>query len=287
MPQKLPVLPLKKHERILLEEVYKRNFEGDRFNFIEVWLKVQDQLPDYFRATQMDKRLISENGEKIKVMGVMALQKNSTVIKKIDKMMGAIWQIILEDPKAEMIQVSRITVDTGLSEKEASFLFHIVDEITQYHTGSNNVENSLQYSSISVKDNLDIYQKYKEFPGIVALVISQLSAQGKTPLVYFNEGEIIEISQRLDQLKEAIIRRLDNHVQVLEEKQRTGLQELHDELDELKPLLHTTPKKLWYETLVGKMTMKGLEKIAWDYVLPKFIELGKPLVKGFLHYLNI
>ena len=49
MAQKLPILKIKKHDRIWLEELYKNNYEGTKITIKDVWGKIIDKLPNYYR----------------------------------------------------------------------------------------------------------------------------------------------------------------------------------------------------------------------------------------------
>jgi hypothetical protein len=86
MAQKLPILKITKHDRKWLQEVYDNNYEGNRITIKDIWNKPHDKLPKYYRPESMDSRLISINGESIRIQGVIALQKSHSVIKKINSL---------------------------------------------------------------------------------------------------------------------------------------------------------------------------------------------------------
>ncbi|MGB8190457.1 MAG: hypothetical protein WCF67_01000, partial [Chitinophagaceae bacterium] len=93
----LPILPLSEHERIWLERVYEQTKEGLPISFKAIWTKLHDQLPTDFRPALIDERLISFNGEEIRLLGVIALEKNYKIVETINRVIFAIRDLILKD----------------------------------------------------------------------------------------------------------------------------------------------------------------------------------------------
>lgn len=286
MELQLPIIKLEKHERLILTAVRKRNMEGERFFFRDIWLELHKVLPKGFRLEQMDKRLISDNGEKIHVMGVIALDKKRTVVPRIDKMMTAIWEIVRSSPTNDFVPFSVIAKKIRVSEKEAAFLFFLMEEADLYHSGSKNVEQTLRYEAISVKDNLQLYYKYNEYPGITKLLSDKYAAQAQMEQEWFTHQEVHKMELQLGKTQTSILAYIDKKLGQLDVAQVKGLEELAAEMDELKGLLKTQSKKHWYETFFGKIWMKGLDKILLEPMFQKILEIGKPFVKGLIDHIR-
>lgn len=253
MEPKLPIIRLKKHERSILEVVYRKNMEGERFSFRDVWFDARKQIPKGFRQEQMDIRLLRDNGEKINVIGIIALDKSRAVVAKIDKLKKTIWNLVQEYVKGELVEMEVIAGKADLSEKEASFLFTFVEEVGLYHSGSTNVDQTLRYKAISVKDNLNLFYNYNEYPGITKLVLAKYAAVQIVQPEYFTESEIIGMNYFLEKLQLDIRGYLDNKFEHIEMGQRASLEIMREEIDEMKLLLYKLSKKNWFETFAGKL----------------------------------
>jgi hypothetical protein len=279
MKQRLPIVPLNKHERIFLQDVYERNFAGERFTFKGVWGKLHKQLPQDFRPEYIDGRLVTRNGEEITVMGVVALQKSRTVLKKIDKVVAEIWSIILQNTSTEQVEFSQVNTNTGLSIQEISFHFKLAGHYARLWRGGSYVDNTLQMQNIVIGGDMEIFHAYKEYPGIENLILVKELTESRRQLERFNFTEIMEVSGGLDQFKAWLLQHAADERNNLIEHQRITMHVLAEEIEELKEMLPGTPKKLFFETVAGKILTKGFDKMVLNTIFEKIKLLTLPYIK--------
>lgn len=283
MKNSVPILSLKKHERLLLQEVYDRNLEGQIFTYNNVWMKLQKGLPNHFRLEQMDRRLISSDGEKIKILGVVALQRNRSIVKKIDAVVAAIWIIVQRDSKlGENVIILEVSELTGIPFKEVSLCIHLISDYGQYINSANVEDNTKMYRAVQFTD-VNILYRYKEFPGTASLIklddMKKQAFEGE----YFNDDEMLQLGWKIDEVINDLRIKLENGINELKAGQEIIWTDVRDDISELKPLMSKLTKKQWLQTFIGKLVMYGIEKTVFGPIVGKIQDFIGPTVKGLLN----
>lgn len=274
MAQKLVIPKITKDERIWLKEVYDNNYEGNIISIKDLWGKLHDKLPKSYRPESMNSQLISKNGEEIRVMGVIALQKNKNFLKRIDTVINCIQQIILADTKIQDIDLTDVEQRIKLPIKEISMILRLTGDYSHFYKGAAGIHNSLQLKSIHLGNERDVFYNYKEFPGIENLILLKNSEEEYEKEEKFNYKERIALDKKLDNLGKEIFD--------LKLGQEIILADVMKELDELKSLYNLS-KKNWRQIFFGKLTEMVMSGVVSETASKKIVELIIPQIKKLLN----
>jgi hypothetical protein len=273
--KELLIPELSEFERLWLHEVYDRNLKAERFSFKELMAKFKDILPKNFRPSHFSPELIDFNGEKIKVLGVAALNKNKLIFEKVDKIVETIKTMLHLDPKKQEIEIGIVAQDLGITKNEASFLLQLASEYTQLYGSVGSDANSLVYNKINVTGNDSIYFNYMEYPGIETLLIIKLSEYKPTPDEKFQSNEILNMNRKLDQVIQGL--------ELISEGQKFSYAEVMAELEEMKKLFLLS-KKNWRQLLAGKLAEMVASGVIADTLSKEIEEMINPVMDNLLTF---
>jgi hypothetical protein len=82
MASKIPMIKLKKDERLWLTENYRILKQNERPDFRKIWQKLYGKISKTFRPPSMDARVVGASGEELKLLGVIALERNYNFLDK-------------------------------------------------------------------------------------------------------------------------------------------------------------------------------------------------------------
>ncbi|HMK25250.1 MAG TPA: hypothetical protein VK483_04405 [Chitinophagaceae bacterium] len=273
MKQRVPIIKLTKSEKVWLEAVYLKNQQGQRFTFKDVWAELHNLLPAGFRPSDMDERLISSNGEEIRFLGVIAIEKNLSIIKKTDSVINAIRKIILKDPRKETITINEIEEKTGLKTYEISFIMHMVNSLQHFYNSSSYDNQDRIIKSIGIGGDEGIFYRYIRFPGIKKLLELQAKENKTTDTDKFTADETVTLNNRIDQLLKDL--------ESLKVGQEIIWTDMMEEISELKNLYFLS-KKNWRQLLTGKLSEMVIGGVISETVSKKIAEYINPVFDKLL-----
>jgi hypothetical protein len=273
MKEGIPMIDLTEPERLWLEEVYSRNKQGLIFSFKEIWGILHDKLPKMFRPVAMDERLINSSGEEIRILGVVALEKNYSILDKSNSVVQAIRQIILTDSKKEAISLKEIEEITKLSNQEVSLILHLIRDYGQFYNGSSSDNNTTIFRKIDIRGNDTIFYEYIQFPGIEKLIQLKVDKPRFEPAEEFTKEEMLSLNNKIDQMFDDL--------RSLKVGQEIIWTDVIAELAELKNL-YSLNKKNWRQLFTGKLTEMVTSGIITETVSKKIVEYINPIVDKLL-----
>jgi hypothetical protein len=269
----IPVIQLSNPERLWMEDVYKRMKIGIRFSFKEIRSKLNSQLPINFRPSAIDSQLISSNGEEIRLLGVIALQKEFIILEKINKTISAIRDIILKDYEKRNIEIIEIVEKCALSVEEVNICLRLVRDYGTFYSGSSYITDSTILKSIDIGGSDAIYYEYIQFLGIEQLIILKSYQYYGQPGEEFTVDEMMEMSRKLDSLFQEL--------QTLKLGQEIIWTDVLNELNELKAH-YSLNKKNWKQLFAGKIVDMVTSGVISETVSKKLVEFINPFVGKLL-----
>jgi hypothetical protein len=276
--QQIPILRLKESERIWMMEVFRRQSEGEKFTFRDIWSVLHEKLPVDFRPKLIDERLIEANGERLRLLGVLALQGNYGMLDLINRSVMACKALILKNPSIEDIAISELSKIMQQREQDISIAFHLMREYGHFYTGSTFVSDSTQLKSISVKGSDYVYDQYIHFEGIEQLIKQRHSQPRENGLDSFTAAEAQAINEKID----AILNKLYD----LELGQQIIWESFEEEMEELKKM-YDLSKKNWKRLFAAKVVDMVASGVISETVSKKIVELISPLVGQLMSGLKL
>ena len=273
MLTEIPILPLTEPERLWMQEVYSRNLSGQRFSDRDIWSILHHSLPQSFRPAAMDSRIVSAGGENIRLLGIVALQGNYTILPKVNQVITWIRKQLLAEPTTDQISTETIAQSTGLPAQEVHLIFQTVQEFGQFFRNVRTAAADLFITAIEVGGGQNVFYQYINYPGIEQLIAYKSFDQYRRPVEAFTFEEMQSANVKLDKVLEEI--------QKLKAGQEVIWTDIRQDIEELKAL-YSLGKKTWRQLLVGKITEMVASGVVSDTLSKAIEDMFKPEVSTFL-----
>jgi hypothetical protein len=232
-------------ERIWLSELYELIKKGQRVTYRQLWTRLGEKISKDFAPSKVDTKLMSENGEQIRILGVIALEGTFSFVDQIDQVINCIRKIILGDDKKETLTIEEISMVCKLTPSDVSVSLELAGQYAKFYNQSGYKENSRELTSIGIAGDEAIFYNYLNYDGILPHVI-RAHLPRKTNLTdYFTTDEITSMNDKLDMLME--------HMNKVVLSQEFTYNDLMEEISYLRSLLETVKKKDWKRILATKL----------------------------------
>lgn len=265
----LPIIELSQSDRLWLQASYANSIVGRKNDVKELWGQLVNKIPKGYRPDQIDRRLCYSNGENIRIPGVIALQKRFTVIKKVDKVIESLRKELIRNTTLTSFSLNEHAASLNISLSEFNFYLRLAgDYLTLYSGGS--VENhTINYLSINIERELQIFYNYKDYQGIEKLVLKDVYGKPETASEYFTQDERLLLEHKVDGIAKDI--------EILKLGQEIIWTDMIEQMEDLKTQL-SLPKKNWRQILIGKLYEMIVSGIISEAVSKRIVEVFSPVV---------
>lgn len=172
--------------------------------------------------------------------------------------------MVLKNTKIEELNFIEVEQHTKIPFQEINFLFRLTEVYIRLCTGASNVGNSLQFKSINLGNGNDVFYNYKEFPGIVKIILFKTPEENYQEEEKFNTDEMIILNKKLDNLTKELAE--------LKQCQEIFFEDVMNELDELKNLYNLS-KKTWHQLFLGKLGEMVMSGVISETISKKIVEI--------------
>ena len=249
--KQVPVIKLTSVERKWLENIYRRNLAGERFSCHEVWSELYGKIPDDFHPSQMNPLLVCREGEKLALLGLVALQRNKTALTKSNKIIGVIKKMLIENPDKKDIDLHEVADTTGIPHPDVSLLMQLSHEYAGLYGGASSKKNTLCYDSVSIEADGRIFYNYLNFQGMETLITRKIKERAHQSENYFTIYEQFTVKNQIDLLRSELSQ-MQEYEYLLQSGQQFLYEEVMTEMEEMKNHFSLT-KKSWLQFLRGKV----------------------------------
>lgn len=156
-----PEIKISNPERVWLEKIYEKMKIRDEFDFRTLRVELWDQLPEDFDPSQIDYRLIQDNG--LTLLGLCLLEPESEMIKNTEKVIIAIRKMIINNPKLEKVNAKQVAEDLSLQVVEVEEIFRLIHTMGDFWSGASGGTYRTGYSEITIRNDrtLNEYMRFK------------------------------------------------------------------------------------------------------------------------------
>jgi hypothetical protein len=242
----------------------------------DIWSKLHKQISSNFIPSNMDRSLCDYNGERISLLGIIALEQDLQILKSINKIGMAIRQIILADSSIEKISVESIAKKSKLSESKVSFYLGLLNDYGEFYRGASYLDtnDSARINSIDVSGTDAIFYTYIHFTSIEDLILLKVNKSRPIQKELFLPVEQIELSNRLDAML--------SDLETLKNGHEIIWTDMKEQMDELKTLFHLG-KKSWYQLARAKFAEMFAGGIVSSLFSNPFSAQIEPLIKELMN----
>lgn len=174
MLTQIPKKELDESERLWLEKLLQLKQNNKKADFRDISCSLDGKISNTFRPMQLWSRLADASGERILLLGIVAVEKSYTIIDKSNLVIWAIRKIILENPKTENIATDTIAEKSGLTRQETALILDLIIEYGRFWRDAKyNDVGCIESIRVAGEDN--VFYEYKRFIGLEGLILSKLN----------------------------------------------------------------------------------------------------------------
>lgn len=172
MARPFPFTPLTNDERIWLTAVAKKNMASEKFTDRELRSELHHQLSSKFIPDNISHSLLWNGAIHIKILGILAVDKNLSFLEKIDSVVHTIRKKILDEPAIEYMSIKEISQLSSLSENEVVMVIDRLDELGSFSSGGLTDKDNNRFIRVIGNDN--IYPEYIKYDSAESLIYQRL-----------------------------------------------------------------------------------------------------------------
>lgn len=170
----IPIIELTPVEKIWLKTIYKHFKQNKRLRYRQIRAELLEKLPENFKRTSIDERLVRYGLEEISLVGIIALEKSYKVLEKVDQIIYAIRDLLIKDPMKERFEIREITEMTGIAEIEAGLLFGSASSYGRFYTSAGKTGDGAAYLEFGIGHDDEYFNQYMDFAGIAPIILKNL-----------------------------------------------------------------------------------------------------------------
>lgn len=161
-----------------MQEVYEDFWNNKRSNKREIWKRLYGKIPSNFRPASIDYHLISADGERLTLLGIVALEKSNKIFEKVDTILSALKRIVIENPNQELFTMSAISEVTSLDKRTVGLLLAVAAEYGSFWNSATYGESdTIAFDTITIGRNDQVYYQYIRFSSIEELICMYLEEE--------------------------------------------------------------------------------------------------------------
>jgi predicted nucleotide-binding protein len=192
---------LSESQKLWLKETYLKQKKGAPANKRTLKIELLDKLPKDFNPSDIDRRLL-RGDVNITLFGIGLIDPESELIKKTDKVLQAIREILLKTPDVKRIDVYAISNLTGITNNEVAEIFERLAAIGLFHLSGTNYGPPGGWGSINIEEPaFDNYLKYESIAQWVESIVDegndkrirQPQQVARMPRISYNETELRKV----------------------------------------------------------------------------------------------
>lgn len=216
---------------------------------------------------------MSSDGEKIRLLGVVSLEKSYQIIDQINSIVNVIRKILISNDEVRNLYIKDISAECQISANDISFSLELARYYVNLYSSSSYKENSMELVSIDVGGSNEIFYNYLHFEGIEFYINKTNKEEKLDANEFFSRSEIDRLNEKLDLLAEKM------SAVVL--SQQFTYDDVMEELNELKSL-YGLRKKNWKRLLMAKITEMTAGGVVSSVVSEPLADIIKPEVGKLL-----
>jgi hypothetical protein len=168
MENDLPKFDLNLYETKWLKKIYAHLKEGEIVSYRYLKAELIDEIPINFDHSKIDHRLVRW-GNQITLLGIWNIDPKSPYLKKADKMIRSIKELLLTNPDVHKLKTKEVAKKSNLSVNEVLIILDLVEDLGKFWSSSKSeeefgIDNKVfdEYLKYSDLESL-ILESYNEF----------------------------------------------------------------------------------------------------------------------------
>ena len=170
----IPIPDLNESERLWLEKLYQLRKENKKIDFREINCSLDGKISNDFHPMALWHRLADASGERLRLLGIVAVERSFLIINKCNLVIGVIKKIILQDPKIENIRTTFIAERSNLPLPETTLILDLINEYGRFWRDVKyDTVGGIESIRVTGEDN--IFYEYRRFTNLEGLILSKLN----------------------------------------------------------------------------------------------------------------
>lgn len=170
----IPIIKLRDTEKIWLQRVYQHFFNDQKVSYRELRAWLNADLPINFDINTIDKRLLTFNGERPSLLGVIAVEGNDTILDECNQIVLAIKNILIKQPLANVITSQEISLQTGIEKRRVQLLLNLITHYGNFFSGGSMTQDGIGIDTLNLNTDDNIFNFYMRFQDMRDLLAKYL-----------------------------------------------------------------------------------------------------------------
>ena len=185
-------IPMSEPERIWLQELYRRVRARESVDPWQMRIELRDKLPNDFRPSQVSSKLAQ--GSSITLLGVLAIDPESEMIRDTERVIVAIRDSLIENPQARTVSAAQIAERLEIDQAYTQELFGLMSTVGRFWSSAQGVSSRPGYSSITVEeDNLEEFLSFENLEARIRDLLEERKPLPVRSLEFSDEGRRYEV----------------------------------------------------------------------------------------------
>lgn len=168
-------------ELLWMKEMYAKLRMGEHAHFTYLQAALWKKIPVKFDGSTINKKLVRRN--RLTLLGILLVDTTSDFIQKIDLVIRAIRDLLLEDNKARRISSKEIANLTALSVGEVNMIFDILDDLKFVQAMSNAKSGGSSEVEIGWPSYFQQYLEYENMASLISLMYGKVKPNKETSMI--------------------------------------------------------------------------------------------------------
>jgi hypothetical protein len=165
-----------------LEFLYEKLVTRENMNYRLMGSELHKHFPEDFDPSSIDDRFVSYSGSELTLLGFEFLHPERKIIEKLDLVIRAIKELLLENPSSEQFEITQISDKTSVDPKELDLLLLFLTRFREPSFSNGSSGNSeYMYHAIRVS-NEETFNNYLNYKKIDDVIEAQLFRKEKADL---------------------------------------------------------------------------------------------------------
>jgi hypothetical protein len=165
----LPKIKLNVSEKLWLQYLYAKTLKNEIVTYKEIRTALYKELAPDFHPKQINRLLVDQNGERITLLGILAINSDSDLIHKTNKVINCIRDVLINDFNKQTITSQEISIKIDVKQNEVELILSLLSTYGRFCQGASLREKNIGYTSIDV-NSVEVFDQYLYFNSIEELI---------------------------------------------------------------------------------------------------------------------
>ena len=165
----LPKIKLNASEKLWLQYLWAKTSKNENATYKEIRAALYKELAPDFHPSQINRLLVDQNGERITLLGIIAIDPDTDLLSKANKVINCIKDILIKDFDRQKVTSEEVGNIIDINHQEVGLVLLLLSTYGRFYQGASFLEKQIGYNSIDIATN-EVFDQYLYFNSIEELI---------------------------------------------------------------------------------------------------------------------